>query len=135
MPAMQSNRTYKSIALKAVFSLAIATGIFVLSKEYNTMDCQTIHLAMHSGGVLTLFRIILAISILTLLGVPLMVSALMAGFLTSPLTGAALSSIGILVAMIVAFSLLRALNRDHFIIMKIDSNTKKSEWLQSLPET
>ena len=135
MPAMQSNSTYKSMALKAAFSLAVATGIFLFSKEYNTMDCQTIHLAMHSGGILTLVKIILAISVLTLLGLPLMVSALTAGFLTSPLTGAAISSLGIMAAMIVAFSLLRALNRDHFIIMQIESNTKKSSWLRSLPET
>lgn len=123
----QSHRIFPPF-VTGILGIVLAIAVFLLLKHYNTMDCQTIHLTVHSGGAQSLVKIGVGIFILTLIGVPLIVSSAVAGLLTTPLLGAAISSGFAIFALTTAFLLFRALGRDHLLVRKLDQLISKTSW-------
>lgn len=119
-------------AIRFALGAVIATLLYYTTQKYVTMDCQTIHLNVHNGGIATLGRIVLGIATMILLGFPIAGVALLAGIVTTPLVGAALTSFASAMAFAFFFLLGRLIGRDHPIVRSFEGWASQKIWFSDM---
>lgn len=121
-----------TISVKIFAGVILAFTTFFVSRQYNTFDCHTIHMNVHSGGLASLGRLGLGIYVFTLLGAPLILSAALAGLMTAPIAGAALTSGFTILALASAFCIFRFLGRDHALVRHLEAFISRIPWFEKL---
>lgn len=121
--------------------LRLAMGVlFAIVAYYATIfspipDCSTLRLTVHSGGILALARIVLALFAAILIGIPTPIAAVVAGLLTTPFTGSAITSLALILALVIAFSIGRLLGKQNQMIVRFEHWASGRLWFTDLIAT
>lgn len=106
--------------IRITSGIALAGLFYYLASISPLQDCATLRFTIHSGGLLTLGRILIALIAATLIGVPMPIAALTAGMLTDPMTGSALVSLALVLITLGAYTCGRVLGRQNSLTQSFE---------------